>query len=102
MQAAVIYLLSVGRMMQSMKHHQPTWESHPGKRHPAEPILDETTVRPYGASGVGILTAHPVGLVLSVGIILMVLISVPESRWFFAGSVALGAAFGFVLWLRHR
>ena len=88
--------------MQLMKHYSKSWESHAGTRDPSEPVLDETTVQPHGASGVGILTAHPVGLVISVGIILMVLISVPESRWFFVGSVVLGALFGFFLWLLHR
>ncbi len=64
--------------------------------------LDPTEVRPFGASGVGLLTGHPVGLVVVAGVILMVMVQLPEARWFFGGSLLLGAAIGLVLWLRHR
>jgi hypothetical protein len=64
--------------------------------------LDPTEVRPFGASGVGLPTGHPVGLVVVLGVILMVMEQLPEARWFFGGSVLLGGAIGLVLWLRHR
>jgi hypothetical protein len=64
--------------------------------------LDPTEVRPFGAAGVGLLTGHPVGLVVVAGVIVMVMAQLPEARWFFGGSLVLGAAIGLVLWLRHR
>lgn len=85
-----------------MKMPSNTWKSYANKASSDSPVIDETTVRPYGAYGAGIFTAHPVGLVISAGLALLVLVSIPAARWFLAGSVALGAVFGFFLWLRHR
>jgi hypothetical protein len=85
-----------------MKQTFNTWDKYAGKRAPESPILDETTVRPFGAGGVGIITAHPVGLVFSAGVVLIALVALPEARVFFLGSVPLGGLFGFILWLRHR
>jgi hypothetical protein len=48
------------------------------------------------------MTAHPVGLVISVGVILIAVFALPEAAVFFIGSLAVGAVFGFFLWLRHR
>jgi hypothetical protein len=67
-----------------------------------EPVLNQTTVRPQGTYGFGILTAHPVGLLVVAAVILIVVTGIPEARLFFAGSVALGALFGFSLWLYRR
>jgi hypothetical protein len=64
--------------------------------------LDPTEVKPFGAAGVGLLTGHPVGLVVVAGVILMAMERLPEARWFFGGSLLLGAAIGLVLRLRHR
>lgn len=50
----------------------------------------------------GSYTAHPVGLVVVVGVLLMGLFALPEARWFLASTVLLGSICGFVLWLRHR
>lgn len=68
--------------------------------HNSEP--DPTEVIPFGRYGVGLLTGHPVGLVVVLGLLLMGLIGIPEARWFFAGALALGGTCGFLLWFRHR
>jgi len=59
-------------------------------------------VVPFGRYGAGLLTAHPVGLVVVFGILAIGLEAMPEARWFFAGALLAGGACGFVLWLRHR
>lgn len=68
--------------------------------HNAEP--HPTQVLPFGRYGVGLLTGHPIGLVIVLGLLLMGLVGLPEFRWFFAGSLVLGGVCGFFLWLRHR
>ncbi len=85
-----------------MKQPVISWTRHAGRLVPERPVLDETTVRPFGAGGVGIITAHPVGLVISVGVILISIFALPEAAVFFIGSLAVGGVFGFFLWLRHR
>jgi hypothetical protein len=67
-----------------------------------EPVLDQTTVRPQGSYGFGILTAHPVGLLVVAAVILIAVTGIPAARLFFVGSVALDAVIGFILWLYHR
>lgn len=59
-------------------------------------------VIPFGRYGAGLWTGHPVGLVIAAGLFVMVLAGIPESRWFLAGVLTLGAFGGFLLWLRHR
>jgi hypothetical protein len=88
--------------MHPMKTSQKTSLSRIGKHDSDEPVLDQTTVRPQGTYGVGILTAHPVGLVVVVGVILIVVSGIPAARLFFAGSVAVGVIFGLFLWFYHR
>ena len=66
----------------------------------AEP--DPVLVVPFGVKGGGLLTGHPIGLVIVLGLLLMGLVGLPEARPFFVGSVCLGSLFGFALWLRHR
>jgi predicted lipid-binding transport protein (Tim44 family) len=68
---------------------------HNAEPHPAEVV-------PFGRYGGGLLTGHPIGLVIVLGVILMGLIGIPEARLFFAASMVLGALFGLFLWLRHR
>lgn len=61
---------------------------------------DPTEVMPtYSAD---LMTAHPVGLVVVFGVLLLGLIELPEARWFFGGALLLGVIFGFLLWIRHR
>ena len=69
-------------------------------QHNAEP--HPTMVVPFGVKGGGLLTGHPIGLVIVLGLLLMGLVGLPEARLFFVGSVCLGGIFGLVLWLRHR
>ena len=69
-------------------------------QHNAEP--DPTLVVPFGTKGGGILTGHPIGLVIVLGLLAMGLVGLPEARLFFIGSIFLGGIFGLVLWLRHR
>lgn len=59
-------------------------------------------VIPFGRYGAGMLTGHPIGLVIVLGILLMGLIGIPEARPFFAASAVLGTVCGFLLRLRHR
>jgi hypothetical protein len=66
----------------------------------AEP--NPTLVLPFGQNGAGLLTGHPIGLVIVLGLILFGLVGMPEARWFFAGSLVLGGGFGLILWLHHR
>lgn len=61
-----------------------------------------TEVIPFGRYGTGLLTAHPVGLIVVLGLLLIGLTGMPEARWFFAGALVLGGICGFFLWLRHR
>ena len=62
---------------------------------------DSTEVRPYGRFG-ALITGHPVGAVLAVGVMILLLISVPQSRLFVLGTVVLGSLIGLALWLKRR
>lgn len=64
------------------------------------PEPDPTEVMP--TYGVDLMTAHPVGLVVVFGVLLLGLIELPEARWFFGGALLLGVVSGFLLWIRHR
>ena len=57
---------------------------------------------PFGRYGGGQWTGHPIGLLIVVGLLLMGLIGLPEFRWFFVTSLALGGVFGLILWRLHR
>ncbi len=63
---------------------------------------DPTQVRPYGPYGVGLITAHPVGLLVVAAVVFVTLWHLPEARWFFGGALALGMLVGFLLRLRNR
>jgi hypothetical protein len=60
------------------------------------------SVRPFGRYGVGVSPNIPLVLLVVVAVILLTLVTVPESRLFFSAAVMVGGALGFVLWLRHR
>lgn len=72
---------------------------------PPTPGADELhpkDVVPFGKYGAGRLTSHPIGVVVVLGIVLIALIGVPESRFFLAAAIPLGALFGFILWRIHQ
>ena len=62
----------------------------------------EVHIVPFGPYGGGQFTGHPIGLLIVIGFIAMAFVGVPEARWFFVISLALGLAFGFFLWLHHQ
>jgi len=70
-------------------------ETHREEPSPAEMV-------PFGRFGGGQWTGHPIGLLITAGLLLMGLVGVPESRWFFAASLALGGILGLALWRLHR
>lgn len=84
-----------------MNYHPSPWTRHAGKHDSAGQILDETTVRPYGRFGVGILTEHPIGLLVVAAVILIAL-RLPPAGVFFVASAVVGIPFGLFLWLYHR
>jgi len=61
-----------------------------------------TKVVPFGKYGGGLLTGHPIGLVIVIGLLFMGFVGLPEARWFFALAVPAGAICGLLMWLRHR
>lgn len=67
---------------------------------PEEPSPAE--IVPFGRYGGGQWTGHPIGLVIVAGLLLMGLIGLPEFRWFFVVSLALGGVFGLILSRLHR
>jgi len=58
-------------------------------------------VLPFGHNCVGLLTGHPVGL-LVVAAVCFSAWRVPEARWFTLFSVSVGILVGLVLWFRNR
>jgi len=59
-------------------------------------------VRPHGPFGVGLLTGHPIGIIIVVGIIIMGLVALRPIRLFFMATLPVGAMIGLILWLLHR
>jgi len=57
---------------------------------------------PFGPYGAGQWTAHPIGLVIVIGMLLMGLVSRTPVSFLLLASLLGGAIFGFLLWLRHR
>jgi hypothetical protein len=74
------------------------------KRHFAaqDAELTPRDVQPFGRGGVGVLTGHPVGLLVILAVILLTVEYIPAAGWFFVSSLVLGGLIGFALWLRHR
>ena len=62
----------------------------------------QTKVVPFGIYGGGLLTGHPIGLVIVIGLLFMGFVGLPEARWFFALAVPAGAICGFLMWVSHR
>jgi hypothetical protein len=62
----------------------------------------QAQVVPFGPVGGGQWTGHFIGLFIAAGFILIALVGVPETRYFFAISLCLGAVLGLVLWLWRR
>ncbi len=79
-----------------IRHHRA------GKAAASNSEPDPNKVIPFGRYGAGLLTGHPVGLVVVFGLLLMGLVGMPEARLFFAGVLVVGGICGFFLWLRHR
>lgn len=69
---------------------------------PRGSMPDMNEIRPHGRFGVGLLTEHPVGLLIVGVVIFMALERLPPARPFFVGSLVLGGIIGLFLWLRHR
>lgn len=78
------------------------WRRIARKAAPPNSAPDPREVIPFGRYGGGLLTGHPIGLVVVLGLLLVGLVGLPEARWFFAGTLLLGSICGFFLWLRHR
>ena len=57
---------------------------------------------PFGPYGGGQITAHPIGLVIVLGLLLMGLVSRTPVSLLLLFSLLGGAIVGFFLWLRHR
>ena len=71
----------------------------PGRESESDPIPQR--VVPFGLNVVGVLTGHPVGL-LVVAAVCFTAWRLPEARWFTLFSVSLGILVGLVLWFRNR
>lgn len=71
-------------------------------RVPRRVELTIADVQPHSQGGVGLLTEHPVGLLVVAAVILLTMEYIPTAGWFFGGSLVLGGVIGFGLWLCHR
>src|SRR5436853_4441594 len=91
--SSVSMLLVCGRLLANMPTNI--------KRSHASTDPNPTEVTPFGRYGAGLLTGHPVGLVIVIGLFAVGLVGIPEARWFFAGSLVLGVVLGLLLWLRR-
>jgi hypothetical protein len=59
-------------------------------------------VVPFGPVGAGQWTGDSIGLFIVLGFVLIALVGVPESRYFFIISIILSAILGFFLRIWHR
>lgn len=64
-------------------------------RHPLQVV-------PFGRYGAGVWTGHPIELVVVLGMLLIALIGIPESRWFLGATVLVGGVTGYLLWRRNQ
>ncbi|HET7106857.1 MAG TPA: hypothetical protein VFI38_08605 [Candidatus Acidoferrum sp.] len=75
----------------------------PGKlRHKEVWTPESKHLVPFGPGGVGQWTAHPIGLVIVLGLVLMGLVSRTPVRDLMLLSLVGGAVVGMLLWLYHR
>lgn len=70
--------------------------------HPRGSEIDPSEVIPFGRNGAGLFTAHPVGLIIVIGLLLMGLFGVPGAGLFFGAAFLAGGILGLLFWLRHR
>ena len=75
---------------------------HPAIQPTSHDLPHPTKVIPFGNYGGGLLTGHPIGLVIVSGLLVMGFVGLPEAKWFFALAVPAGAICGFFMWLYHR
>lgn len=97
--ATTMRYLTFGYTMESMRKQFGGFGREATSRN-STPDISE--VQPFGRFGVGLLTEHPVGLLVVVAVIVLTLETLPPARLFFIASLALGGIIGFFLWLRHR
>ncbi|HKE33815.1 MAG TPA: hypothetical protein VKB66_01365 [Candidatus Acidoferrum sp.] len=64
-------------------------------RHPLQVV-------PFGRFGAGVWTGHPIELVVVLGMLLIALIGIPESRWFLGATVLVGGITGYLLRRRNQ
>jgi len=64
--------------------------------------LSAAEIVPFGRYAAGHWTGHPIGLLIVAGLLLMGLVGLPEFRWFFLASLALGGVLGLILRRLHR
>jgi hypothetical protein len=79
------------------------------RRHPLGQVVppgnEDRNVKevvPYGLLGGGLWTGHPIGFVIASGMVVIGLIAIPASRWFFGISLLLGAAVAYLLYRVHE
>ncbi len=85
--------------MRTLGHFTSAYIAPPTPREGEVQIKD---LVPFGKYGAGRWTGHPIGAFISLGIVVIALVGVPESRYFLAAAVPLGATFGFILWRAHQ
>ncbi len=88
-----------------LRHRERTFDmpSSPPQRHSKEaPAPAPQYLVPFGPYGAGQWTAHPIGLVVVIGFLLMGLVSHTPVSILLLASMLGGVVVGFFLWLRHR
>jgi hypothetical protein len=83
------------------KFSYPSLQTLRNVRSPASP-LPYPNVVPFGPLGGGQWTGDSIGLFIVMGFVLIALVGVPESRYFFLVSLSLSAILGCVLRLWHQ
>lgn len=63
---------------------------------------DHRHVFPHGGGGVGLITSHPVAVLVIAALVVTMILRLPEAFEFFFYAVIAGVIYGFVRWFRHR